>query len=64
MNLRSYSKFISGDERRIKLALPSSMSPLLLEVRLRDAKFYFKEDLVKYKWYREKVGEVLTFNRL
>lgn len=54
MNLRSYSRFISGDERRIKLALSSFMSPLLLEVRLRDAKFYFEEDLVKYKWYRRK----------
>lgn len=47
-----------GDEGRIRLALPSSMK----EVRLRDVKSYFEEDLVKYKWYRGKMVEV--FNKL
>lgn len=58
MNLRRYSRLIGGDEGRIRLDLPSSMK----EVRLRDAKSHFEEDLVKYKWYREKMIEV--FNEL
>lgn len=55
VNLRKSSRLIGGGEGRIKLALPSSLSPLLLEVDLRDAKSSFVEDLVKHKRYRERI---------
>lgn len=64
MKLRRYSKLISGDDGRIRLFLPSSMSSLLFEVRLRDTQSYFEEDLMKSKWYRKKGVEVLLFNEL
>lgn len=62
VNLRRYNRLIGGDEGRIKLALPSSMSPLLLEVELREAKSDFDEDLVKHKRYRENIGRSYQYS--
>lgn len=63
MKLSRYSRLIAGDDGRIRLPLPSSMSPLLFEVRLRDTQSYFEEDLMS-KWFREKGVEVSVFNEL